>query len=334
EKILCFHGPLIYEAKCLKASIEEKTPKYLVHYAGWNKSWDEWVGESRMLKFNEVNLQKQKNLLTQHDTLLASKRKLKLFSGSVGRRKAESQSANAGSTPLTPTQQDPSPAPSSASSASSSKHHTSESSERPSGTNQAGNSPASTIPNNLHGVSSTSSTSSSASHTPRSPFPEPMDTKQVENSTQGQLGEQVEYRFQLPDELNAFLVEDREMVVRKGKLLTLPASPSVDQLIDTYVTHRACLPNNNINKERAIVEVMEGLKDIFNALLGSQLLYKYERAQYIEIMSEQIDSSASQLYGATHLLRLFVNLGPMLGITGADEESVRLLMAYVQDFLK
>jgi len=38
EKVLCFHGPLIYEAKCLKSSItKEKQVKYLIHYAGWNK---------------------------------------------------------------------------------------------------------------------------------------------------------------------------------------------------------------------------------------------------------------------------------------------------------
>lgn len=38
EKVLCFHGPLIYEAKCLKAQIgKEKQVKYYIHYSGWNK---------------------------------------------------------------------------------------------------------------------------------------------------------------------------------------------------------------------------------------------------------------------------------------------------------
>ena len=39
ERVLCFHGPLIYEAKCLKVQVKEKekTVKYFVHYAGWNK---------------------------------------------------------------------------------------------------------------------------------------------------------------------------------------------------------------------------------------------------------------------------------------------------------
>lgn len=65
ERVLCFHGPLIYEAKCMKGQVKEKTPRYLIHYNGWNKNWDEWVPENRVLKFNEANLQKQRELREQ-----------------------------------------------------------------------------------------------------------------------------------------------------------------------------------------------------------------------------------------------------------------------------
>lgn len=38
EKVLCFHGPLIYEAKMLKSMVmKDKQVKYFIHYAGWNK---------------------------------------------------------------------------------------------------------------------------------------------------------------------------------------------------------------------------------------------------------------------------------------------------------
>lgn len=39
EKVLCFHGPLIYEAKCIKSSFakDEKQIKYYIHYTGWSK---------------------------------------------------------------------------------------------------------------------------------------------------------------------------------------------------------------------------------------------------------------------------------------------------------
>ncbi|RZF44454.1 hypothetical protein LSTR_LSTR002227 [Laodelphax striatellus] len=64
EKVLCFHGPLIYESKCQQVRIceESKKPEYLIHYLGWNKNWDEWVPESRILKYNEINVKKQQEL--------------------------------------------------------------------------------------------------------------------------------------------------------------------------------------------------------------------------------------------------------------------------------
>lgn len=43
ERVLCFHGPVIYEAKILKAEMFDDTntqtgflgPHYFVHYKGW-----------------------------------------------------------------------------------------------------------------------------------------------------------------------------------------------------------------------------------------------------------------------------------------------------------
>ncbi|CAG0885005.1 unnamed protein product [Darwinula stevensoni] len=87
EKILCYHGPLIYEAKCLKVSLQDRTVKYLVHYSGWKKNWDEWVSDARMLKVNEVNLQKQKELIRQHKMKIKSMKGLK--SGSESKQKEE-----------------------------------------------------------------------------------------------------------------------------------------------------------------------------------------------------------------------------------------------------
>lgn len=66
ERVLCFHGPLLYEAKCVKSDVKEKTVRYFIHYNGWNKNWDEWVPETRVLKYNDASLQKQKELQKAH----------------------------------------------------------------------------------------------------------------------------------------------------------------------------------------------------------------------------------------------------------------------------
>jgi len=67
ERVLCFHGPLLYEAKCMKSELRDKIVYYLIHYNGWNKHWDEWVLEQRVLKYNAANLQRQAELLQQQN---------------------------------------------------------------------------------------------------------------------------------------------------------------------------------------------------------------------------------------------------------------------------
>eukprot|EP01136_Pigoraptor_vietnamica_P039420 Opistho-1_new@10197 len=71
ERLLCFHGALIYEAKCLATEAQDSTgqkkePRYLVHYNGWATRWDEWVYESRMLKDTEENRNKMRVLHENH----------------------------------------------------------------------------------------------------------------------------------------------------------------------------------------------------------------------------------------------------------------------------
>ena len=62
EKLLCYHGPLLYEAKCVKIKKEGANFLYFVHYQGWNKNWDEWVNETRILKNNAENIEKKVSL--------------------------------------------------------------------------------------------------------------------------------------------------------------------------------------------------------------------------------------------------------------------------------
>ncbi|KAH9916514.1 MRG-domain-containing protein [Fomitopsis serialis] len=73
ERVLCYHGPLVYEAKVLKMDHWDESntklgsvgPHYFVHYKGWKQTWDEWVQPSRLLKFNETNIALQKALQAQ-----------------------------------------------------------------------------------------------------------------------------------------------------------------------------------------------------------------------------------------------------------------------------
>ncbi len=64
ERVLCFQGPVIYEAKVLAVEFRREPGSggqyyYQVHYLGWNKNWDEWVSRQRVLKYTPENLRKQ-----------------------------------------------------------------------------------------------------------------------------------------------------------------------------------------------------------------------------------------------------------------------------------
>jgi len=62
ELVFCYQGLLIYEAKIQGIKPEGTSFLYDVHYRGWNKTWDEWVVEDRLLKINEVNRHKKKEV--------------------------------------------------------------------------------------------------------------------------------------------------------------------------------------------------------------------------------------------------------------------------------
>ncbi|KAI9264362.1 MRG-domain-containing protein [Phascolomyces articulosus] len=79
ERVLCYHGLLLYEAKIIKREIRqeespEEKPYYWVHYKGWKQTWDEWVSDDRVLKWTEPNLQKQQQLKEMHSRRKPSSR--------------------------------------------------------------------------------------------------------------------------------------------------------------------------------------------------------------------------------------------------------------------
>uniref|UniRef100_A0A0K8REZ0 Mortality factor 4-like protein 2 n=1 Tax=Ixodes ricinus TaxID=34613 RepID=A0A0K8REZ0_IXORI len=143
----------------------------------------------------------------------------------------------------------------------------------------------------------------------------------------------MEVKVKIPEELKPWLVEDWDLVTRQKQLFQLPAKKNVDAILEEYAS---CKKSQGYvdNKEYAVNEVVAGIKEYFNVMLGTQLLYKFERPQYAEILLAHPDAPMSQVYGAPHLLRLFVRIGAMLAYTPLDEKSLALLLGYLHDFLK
>ncbi|XP_015983706.2 mortality factor 4-like protein 2 [Rousettus aegyptiacus] len=174
----------------------------------------------------------------------------------------------------------------------------------------------------------------STSEAPRPPRPVRKKRAQADPTAENKaLNNKVEVKVKIPDELKPWLVEDWDLVTRQMKLFQLPAKKNIDKVLEEYANCRKSQGNDD-NMKYAVNDVVAGIKEYFNVMLGTQLLYKFERLQYAEILLAHPDAPMSQVYGAPHLLRLFVKIGAMLAHMSLDEKSLALLLDYFHDFLQ
>ncbi|XP_006652068.1 protein MRG1-like isoform X2 [Oryza brachyantha] len=259
ERVLAYHGPLLYEAKVQKSENKEDEWRYHVHYLGWSKSWDEWVTNDRLLKLTEENIRKQQEL-------------------------EKSQSADK-----------------SVKSGRSSQH-------KPKGSNDA--------------KTDKEDTKSLVKGKKRKS--QPGVTEEKERKSSESL-----FMSHFPSTLKKQLVDDWEFVTQLGKVVKLPRSPTVDDILAKYLEHRT-KKDNKINDSYA--EILKGLRCYFDKALPAMLLYKKERQQYSEEVKG--DVSPSTIYGAEHLLRLFVKLPELLASVNMEEDALNKLQQKLLDILK
>ena len=79
--------------------------------------------------------------------------------------------------------------------------------------------------------------------------------------------------------------------------------------------------------ERLYGEVSDGMKTFFNQSIGTVLLYKYERKQFREMRESHRNTPYIELYGAEHLLRLFVKLPELLAHCKMQHEHLTVLVS-------
>ena len=257
ERVLCYHGPLMYEAKCLKGAMKEKMPRYFIHYNGWNKNWDEWVPESRVLKYCEANLQKQKELREQN--LKSKKARKKIEKGGDVLDKSHKRDGSSDS----------------------------QSRRKRSRLNNSEN---------------------DDSFLPR-----------------------MDIRIAIPQELQHWLVDDWDLITRQKQLVPLPRKKTVHHILQDYV--QSVVHNPNGVRPGVAAEMTQGIKEYFNVMLGTQLLYKFERPQYGDLLNDMPNKSMCEIYGVEHLLRLFIRLGSALSYSNFDEKSMQFVVLCIQDFL-
>ncbi|CAL5022516.1 unnamed protein product [Urochloa decumbens] len=259
DRVLAYHGPLLYEAKVQRIENLEDEWRYFVHYLGWNKNWDEWVANDRLLKLTDENIRKQQELEKNQvvdKTVKSGRSTQHKLKGANADAKADKDDAK----------------------------------------------------NLVKGKKRKT---------------QPGTEEKEKRSSESLLVSQ------FPLTLKKQLVDDWENVTQLGKLVKLPRSPTVDDILKRYLEHRA-KKDNKINDSYA--EILKGLRCYFDKALPAMLLYKKERDQYTEEVKGDI--SPSTVYGAEHLLRLFVKLPELLAFVNMEEDALNKLQQKLLDILK
>ncbi|RLN51545.1 hypothetical protein BBJ29_008632 [Phytophthora kernoviae] len=146
--------------------------------------------------------------------------------------------------------------------------------------------------------------------------------------------------IQMPFSLKKQLVEDWKNVTQAPyKLVPLPRKPNVSQIIKTYLEFKKSKVHEGEASEekeyKNIEGIMEGVQSYFDRALSSILLYRMERRQYQELRQKQEEEiPLSQIYGAEHLIRLFVRLPVLLASASIPPRELHQIQARLNDFLK
>ncbi|GAB5353983.1 hypothetical protein AAMO2058_000080700 [Amorphochlora amoebiformis] len=130
-------------------------------------------------------------------------------------------------------------------------------------------------------------------------------------------------KITLPAELKKRLIDDWEHINRHDRVMQLPVKPSVEEILNFYLSN---IIEENKKPSTKDVKQSEISKNIVNALkiyfehsLGQMLLYRLERPLYEEKV-KAADNTAISMYGAIHLLRLFVKMPTLCESTGLTDQ--------------
>ncbi|KAJ1515806.1 Esa1p-associated factor [Coelomomyces lativittatus] len=119
------------------------------------------------------------------------------------------------------------------------------------------------------------------------------------------------------------------------EIVPIPRTPNIATIFKNYKkdknvmteSHRSTLSDDLCH------EVLDGLQVYFNRALGTMLLYRFERQQYLDMSRKFENTSLCEIYGGEHLLRLFVRLPTLLNHLHVEEELILALRDQIQDLI-
>uniref|UniRef100_A0A3Q3J7N2 Chromo domain-containing protein n=1 Tax=Monopterus albus TaxID=43700 RepID=A0A3Q3J7N2_MONAL len=286
ERVLCFEpdptkAKVLYDAKVIDILINtdehgRRIPKYLIHFNGWNRSWDRWAAEDHVLRDTEENRKLQHKLARK--ALGRMKRK-----GWVKRRRR--QSGTKSSLKTLPKEDDSDDACLSSSSGS-----TDGDDSDPESSNSGDSNFSEDI--NKMGVE-----------------PDINVKRECEEKV-------VHVDINIPDILKKKLEDDCFYINKRKKLVMVPCQTNVVHILESYVKHfainKAFMANERYRRQQGTTqssspqsvspekseelckEMVDGLRITFDFTLPMILLYPCEQAQFKKVSSSRLFMTMSE----------------------------------------
>ncbi|XP_011335567.1 male-specific lethal 3 homolog isoform X5 [Ooceraea biroi] len=288
ERVLCYEpdptkAKVLYDSKVVDIIINKdqkgrKAVEYLIHFQGWNSSWDRCVTEEYVLKDTEENRQLQRDL--------AQKAQLQL--GAYLYRRERKKRSHKMSERLTETEHQE-PRRRARSGGSRATSATTGSSEDGSSGQHADY--------DTEEVNTEEDTESSSDY-----IDESSDDEDSCGGSQSGVSMRPGVDLDIGGTLKRILEQDYDLINHKNKLVVLPAQPTVISILESWVQHFTTTQLTNIpekpqrNKANNTIErtvndvnlcreVADGLRVYFDFTLPHLLLYRQEREQYSSLKS-------------------------------------------------
>ncbi|XP_047740862.1 male-specific lethal 3 homolog isoform X1 [Hyalella azteca] len=283
ERVLCYEpdptkAKVLYESKVLQTVYKQdnrgkKQIEYLIHFQGWNASWDRCVDEDLVLKDTEENRELQRRLMEEAQIKLKEKKKKRRLSDTIReivqeRHRKERTGSDAGSQ-LGATDDD----------------------DQGSLTSDADSSVA---------LSSRNNNGRDGAATVEGWGEAPRQTAVSSDSKEADYLK--EFPLEIPAVLKSVLERDHFFIKEKNKLVQLPCPPAALTVLESYVVFFASRylartserrRSETRLKDKAYLtlglckEVMDGLRVLFDFHLKSHLLYTEEAHQAASLASSQ-----------------------------------------------
>lgn len=339
EKVLVYQGPLLYDAKIAKTydpliqkisyydekkkevittSPDKKFPdKYLsevvyrVHYNGWNVKWDEWVDLARMMPDTKENR-------TLKEEIEYSVQEAERVKQEEERQKEEEKEKE--------------------------KEKAKRLKAKMKGKGKSvkveglinGN-------GGLNGVTANLDDSSRGKRGRKKGSTDMNDGDDSKRKKVGDINILAQYDtknglkhgqilLEVPDELKIILVDDWEMITKNNKLVIVPSSHSVNDVLSEFSGFLAREFNDDEVELSILLEMTESIRLYFDQCVGTFVIYRYERPQYNDLLAQGV-SNFGDLYGPIFLLRMLTIFPSILALNKVDASTMKISKAYLDIIL-